>query len=576
MGGVIFFFVIFAVMNYITFFTEDNKSGLKTKELYISVSYPDMYANILSYIKGSWYQELSFKEKIWYFMNGITDKVSCYHCSADVKFKGTLTKGYGKFCSLSCANDSGMLNKLQSDAIMNKYGVTSTNKLESVKEKKRIAYIDKYGVDNPMKSDIVKSKLVDTMLNKYGVDNSMKLKDVKEKVIDTCMVKYGCYNPFQSEEIKFKIRQTNNDRLGVDYPTQSDSVKTKIRDIASDKLKGKHPFILEVSGNNLKCQCDNCSDTYEISRILFNERVREGYSLCTQCNPIGINSISEAEKEIAEFIKSLGVDIIENDTDVLSGKELDILIPSHGIAIEYDGLYWHSELYKDNNYHLSKTELCEAKGIRLVHIFEDEWIYKKDIVKSRLKNILGITENKIYARKCEIKHVGSDECRRFLDDNHIQGFSKSNIKLGLYYNDELVSLMTFGHGRVIMGGKSDEWELVRFCNKLDTNVIGGASRLLKAFIKENSPKNIISYADRRWSQGELYATLGFDFIHNSKPNYWYIINDIREYRFKYRKSELVKSGFDSGLSEHQIMLSNKRYRIYDCGNMKFSLSIYKK
>jgi hypothetical protein len=125
-----------------------------------------------------------------------------------------------------------------------------------------------------------------------------------------------------------------------------------------------------------------------------------------------------------------------------------------------------------------------------------------------------------------------------------------------------------------MGGKSDEWELVRFCNKLDTNVVGGASRLLKAFIKDNSPKNIISYADRRWSQGELYTTLGFDFIHNSKPNYWYIINDIREYRFKYRKSELVKCGFDSGLSEHQIMLSNKRYRIYGCGNMKFSLSIY--
>lgn len=561
-------------MDYKEFFIGNNGNGLRTTEKHLSLSYPEIYDRILSYISADWFKNLSFKEKIWYFINNKVDKVTCLHCGVDVKFKGTLNKGYGKFCSLPCANESGILNRLQSEAIINKYGVTSTNQLESVKEKKKKTYIDKYGVDNPMKSDVVKNKLADVMLNTYGVDNPMKLKTVKEKVIDTCNIKYGCDNPFQSEEVKLKIKQINNDRLGVDYPTQSSVVKTKIKDIAIDKLKVKHPFILEVEGNNLKCQCEECCDNYEISRILFNERVREGYSLCTNCNPIGINSISDGEKEICEFIKSLGVDIIENDTEVLDGKELDILIPNHNIAIEYNGLYWHSELYKSHDYHLNKTEMCELKSVRLIHIFEDEWKYKRDIVESRLRNMLGFNDIKIYARNCEVKSVSASECRRFLDTNHIQGFAKSNTKLGLYHNNELVSLMTFGHGRVIMGGKKDDWELVRFCNKLNTSVIGGASKLLKHFIKVHKPDNIISYADRRWSQGDLYNKMGFTFTHHSKPNYWYITNDIREYRFKYRKSELVRSGSDASLSERQIMLNNKRYRIYDCGNTKFTLNLY--
>jgi hypothetical protein len=126
-----------------------------------------------------------------------------------------------------------------------------------------------------------------------------------------------------------------------------------------------------------------------------------------------------------------------------------------------------------------------------------------------------------------------------------------------------------------MGQQSQNgsYELLRFCNKLNVNVVGGASKLLKYFIKTYKPKDIISYADRRWSQGELYKVLGFDFIHNSKPSYFYIIKDKtkREYRFKYRKDILVKQGYDKDKTEHQIMLDRKIYRIYDCGNMKFSM-----
>jgi very-short-patch-repair endonuclease len=370
------------------------------------------------------------------------------------------------------------------------------------------------------------------------------------------------------------IKNTNLNNLGVDYPTHSELIKTKIKDISLNKLMNKFPFIKCVNGDILTCGCDICDSDYTISRVLLNERNREGYGLCTNCNQIGVNQISQLEKDILTFIKTLVNGVKENDRSVLGNKELDIYIPSHNIAFEFDGLYWHSELYKDKNYHLDKTKLCEEKGIKLIHIFEDEWVYKKDIVKSRIKNLLGLNEIKIFARKCVIKEVSVKDNRIFLDENHIQGECKSKIKLGLYYDNELVSLMTFGKGRVIMGGDNSNWELTRFCNKLNTNVVGGASKLLKYFIRNYNPNEIISYADRRWSQGGLYDNLGFEFIHDSVPNYWYINGDIREYRFKYRKNNLTTLlNYSDELSEHEIMLLNKRYRIYDCGNKKYSLKI---
>jgi hypothetical protein len=285
------------------------------------------------------------------------------------------------------------------------------------------------------------------------------------------------------------------------------------------------------------------------------------------------NGVSIIEKEVVDFITSLNINYFENDRKILNNKELDIYIPSHNLAIEYNGIYWHSELYKDKNYHLNKTIECEKQGIQLIHIFEDEWLYKQDIVKSRLMNLLGLTPNKIYGRKTIIREVSPKDSKVFLDKNHIQGNVNSSIKLGLYYNDELVSLITFGKGRIMMGNGTNQYELLRFCNKLNTSVIGGADKLFKYFIKTYNPIEIISYADRRWSQGDLYEKLGFTFVHDSKPNYFYIVNKKREYRFKYRKDVLVKEGYDQSKSEKQIMLDRGIYRIYDSGNKKYIFKV---
>ena len=286
---------------------------------------------------------------------------------------------------------------------------------------------------------------------------------------------------------------------------------------------------------------------------------------CPLCIEYGF---SKAEREVSDFI-SYYTNVILNAK--LNNCEFDILCNRENLAIEFNGLYWHSDKFKNKDYHLNKTVIAKENGFHLIHIFEDEWLFKKEIVKSRLLNLIGKTPNKIYARKCEIKEISSKDSVKFLEENHIQGNVNSKIRIGLFYNDELVSLMTFGSLRKNLGQDSKEgvFELVRFCNKLNTNVIGGASKLLKYFERNYNPKEIISYADRRWSKGNLYEQLGFEFIHNSQPNYFYVNKLSRENRFKYRKSELVKQGFDKNKTEKQIMKEIGYNRIYDCGALKF-------
>ena len=297
---------------------------------------------------------------------------------------------------------------------------------------------------------------------------------------------------------------------------------------------------------------------------------------CPICNRELTESIGE--KQVRDFIRGIcSSKVYSNSRKLLYPLELDVYIPSIKTAFEFDGLYWHSDAKIDSNYHLNKTNDCIKKGFNLYHIFSDEWEEKHEIVKSKIKSILGKTDKKIYARKCTIKEIDSKTLKDFLVSNHLQGNVNSSYRYGLFYNNELVSVMSFGLLRKSLGSKNDgkTYEMLRFCNKLNTSVVGGASKLLKHFIKEVSPKRIISYADRRWSTGDLYMKLGFVHIRDSKPNYYYLVNhnSRRENRFKYRKDILVKQGFDPNKSEKQIMQERGIHRIYDCGSMVFEMNL---
>ena len=323
------------------------------------------------------------------------------------------------------------------------------------------------------------------------------------------------------------------------------------------------------SYTKVKIKCPKHGEFYQVPHSHL-----KGYG-CRKCG----RTTSLSELELIKFFNDNNIEIIENDRKILGNKEIDIVNLKRKIGIEFNGLYWHSELFKDKNYHLDKTNLCQKKGIQLIHIFEDEWINKKVIVKSILKNKLGLITNKIYGRKCEIKKLSLNESKEFLNKNHLQGNVKSNIKLGLFYNNELVSVMTFEKLRKGLGNDDDNknyYNLNRFCNKVDTNIIGGASKLLKYFIKQYSPEEIVSYADKRWSKGNLYEKLGFKKIHETKPDYSYFHKNYvkRYHRFNFRKDNLKKLGFDiENKTEHEIMINNEYLRIYDCGKIKYKYSI---
>lgn len=279
---------------------------------------------------------------------------------------------------------------------------------------------------------------------------------------------------------------------------------------------------------------------------------------------------SHYEIELGDFIASIigEENIIRNDRTILKSDKLDVYVPTKNIAFEFDGLLWDSEIKKtDKRYHLNKTIECEKQGIQLIHIFEDEWLFKNDICKSRIINLLG-NSKKIYARKCEIVELNKDESKKFFINNHIQGNVTAKITYGLKYNGEIISAMSFGNLRKNLGQKSvdGKYELLRFSNKQGITVIGGASKLFKHFIKIYNPIEIISYADRRWSMGNLYEHLNFVFSHESDPNYFYIIDNERKNRFGFRKDILIsKYGCSPNDTEHNFCKNKGWYRIYDCG-----------
>jgi hypothetical protein len=311
-----------------------------------------------------------------------------------------------------------------------------------------------------------------------------------------------------------------------------------------------------------------CPEHGEFKQSAYNHINPINFRGCNECG----KKYDKSENEVSDFITTLGIDFEKNNRLILNGKELDIYIPSLNVAIEYNGLYWHSELHKDNNYHLDKTIECEKLGIQLIHIFEDEWLDKREIVESRLKNILGLTNIKVFGRKCVVREIPTKECRLFFDMNHLQGYTNSKYKLGLYYNDELISAMLFTTPRLGIGAKFDGYELTRFVNKLNTSVVGGAGKLLKHFIKTYNPNEIRSYADRRWSDGGLYNKLNFIKMNINKPNYWYVKGLKRYHRFNFRKGKLNDMGYNiEGKTEREIMLEAGYLRIHDCGTMQYIL-----
>ena len=286
---------------------------------------------------------------------------------------------------------------------------------------------------------------------------------------------------------------------------------------------------------------------------------------------------SKYEDELFTYIDSLGCGkIISRCRKIINPQEIDIFIPSKNIGFEYNGLIWHSEKFgKDKNYHLDKTKECLKKGIKLYHIFEDEYVEHKDIVLSKIKNIIGCAElDKRYARNCLVKEISSETAKDFLEKNHIQGYVRSTVYLGCFYNNELIGVMSFKRETK----DSNNWELTRFATDINYRCVGVGGKLFKHFIKEYNPIQVKSFADRRWTLDEkdnLYTKLGFELTGILKPDYRYVRNKQsgRIHKFNMRKDRLLKhypnAGLTPDMTEKEMCDKLGFYRIWDCGLLKY-------
>ena len=277
---------------------------------------------------------------------------------------------------------------------------------------------------------------------------------------------------------------------------------------------------------------------------------------------------SKYEAELHEWLKEIYQgEILDNKYGIIKDdtkKQLDFYIPEKNLAIEFNGDFWHSvNTGRDPKYHLNKTKLCQEKGIQLIHIFEYEWNSKKDILKSIISSALGIYKSRIYARDCEVKEVSSKEAKKFLEENHLQEFVASKYRIGLYFKNQLVQLLCFGNSRF----KKGEIELLRMCTKLNTQVIGGFSKLLR----HQPYNNFISYVDLSKFSANGYLKNGFKIIGQSGPNYKYLQGENILNRFNTQKHKLQKllgDNFDNSKTESQNMQDAGWYKVYDCGNLK--------
>lgn len=465
------------------------------------------------------------------------------------------------------------------------YGGNSPFSSEEVRSKSKETLLEKYGVDNVFKSDVIKEKIKTTNLEKYGVEYTVALPEVIKRKEATNLKKYGHKCSLQNEEIKGKAKETLIEKYGVENIMQSDAFTQK----ASDRMldQGYDNLILKTINNpNSKViplfsreeytgssyttvyrwKCRECGEEFDAT---YGNAV---VPTCRKCHPI---TISSGQQEVIDYIKSLNpeLDLIINDRTQIKPLELDIYIPSLKLAIEFNGYYWHSESQaKDKYYHLNKTKLCENKGIHLIHIFEYDWMLKKDLIKQRLRNqLINSEEDKVFARKCVVREIDFKITTDFLNQNHLQGSCPSKVNLGLFYKDELVSVMTFGKPRF---NKNYEWELLRFCSsKL---VIGSAGKLLKYFERNYKPKSLLSYANRCWSSklSNVYEKIGFKLIGESEPSYIWVKNNIVLSRYQCQKHKLKEllgeEKFDINLTEDLNMLNNGFKKVFDCGNLVFS------
>lgn len=515
-----------------------------------------------------------------YLKKGNEDICANIDCTNITKFRG-VNYGYAKFCSIKCSSTDPETIAKKELSMLKNHGVTNPSFCPKI-VRERTEKLNNRTKEEKEKTEKIKQE---NSLKNWGTTHPMKNSINIKKVQTTNLEKQGSVCSLHGEIPRQKTIKTNLRKRGVKHHMHDPNVVKKLQTTITLKRKPLiKDILLKVYGLELLNEFKNNSTELEIKCIKCGNVFTKNYfniyqrpSPCQVCYPSS-SGVSKPEKEIREFLESLGISCEYNCRNIIKNKktgrylELDIYIPSLNLAIEYDGFFWHKAGRTGKFYHSMKTDLCNEKGISLIHIFEDEWVFNREIVIQRLLKILGISSSKvIYARdkNISIKEIDAKTKNKFLEKYHLQGVDRCSIKLGAFYYDELVSVMTFSKKSISKGSKpkEGEWELSRFSSNFKYHIQGVAGKLVKYFQRNYKWTEIISYADRRWSQGKLYYSLGFDFEKITVPNYWYIKDYQRIHRYNLRK----RSEEPKELTEIELRLSEGYDMIWDCGSYKFVL-----
>jgi hypothetical protein len=460
-----------------------------------------------------------------------------------------------------------------------KYGVENVGQSAQAKAARAITY------GNSEKVKQIKNKMQNTCQQRYNAKNPMQNIKIHQKQIKTLMNTYGVEYPIQLQLFKDKMQKTNITRYGVPYVSQNAEIAKQIvmskKNSMMNKFGRLHETQLHISNESWNILHD---DNKFASMLSKYGRTEMANKLGVSVNLISVyhynfglkilhGNISSPEIEISNWLNSLNI-ISKKDKTICDGKELDIYMPEYNLAIEHDGLFWHSEgRGKNKYYHFNKTIACANKNIELIHIFGDEWINSQNVCKSIIKQRLHLGV-RIAGRKCKVVEVKNIILKNFLNENHLQGWVNGSRAFVLKYNNEIVAAMTFGKPRY---NKNFEWELLRLAYKNDIVVMGGSQKLWAFTLQQLQPTSIVSYCDRRWFTGKVYEKLGFTLKSKGKPTYWYTDYVSRFHRSRFIKSKAIKAALDMDNSLYTInnlnIMTEKEItknilgldRIWDCG-----------
>ena len=562
----------------------------------------------------------TFEEKILALRHGLRDRPVCVVCGGRVQRSGRADPPFRRTCSVSCAAHDPQRKSQTAATLEARYGGHHTQAAEykeaaALRAQTNGSYArgqqtfqERYGARSAFGLKKTQDKIAQTNLQRYGHANPMVAHDIQararettlqrhgaffnpEKTKQTVKQKWGVENPMQCSEIKDRARETTLqrhgaffnpekmqatmvERYGVPHPMQCREIKDRAQRIYRSTVynriisrledKVKPLFTLEEFysvDNSLPWQCISCSRTFD--SCLSDGKVPR----CLSCNPIARRGLENEIRDILEQRYGLQS---KSDRQTLAGREIDIFFKQRNIGIEVNGTYWHSSIFKPKDFHQQKALDAMSAGVQLVHIFEHDWHANQQQILAHLDALFHHDISRIAARACTVRQVTAAEAAEFIDSHHLSGNCLgSRVRLGIYHNDILEGVMTFGAPRY---NKQYEWELLRYCTRSGRLVVGGGSKLLKYFERHWQPTSLISYANLDHSTGGIYRACGFVQDGISPPGYFYVDGQGNTVSRSGATKQLLNKKLGNpcpALSEGEAAAELGLLKIYNSGNLKF-------